>query len=90
MANVVGQVGCVTGLVAIGIIAIAFGAGWYLDNLMGNERRIATILFLLGSFPVTLFAMIRISLFLVERAQKQVETIMASDQNSQEKESTQI
>ncbi|RMD50933.1 MAG: hypothetical protein D6835_03855 [Candidatus Thermofonsia bacterium] len=90
MANVVGQVGCVTGLVAIGIIAIAFGAGWYLDNLMGNERRIATILFLLGSFPVTLFAMIRISLFLVGRAQKQVETIMASDQNSQEKESTQI
>lgn len=90
MANVVGQVGCVTGLVAIGIIAIAFGAGWYLDNLMGNERRIATILFLLGSFPVTLFAMIRISLFLVGRAQKQIETIMASDQNSQEKESTQI
>lgn len=89
MANLVGQVGCVTGLVAIIIIGVAFGAGWLLDDFLGNERRIVTVLFMLGSFPVTLFAMVRVSLFLVQRAQERVEAIAASDQNSQEKENSQ-
>lgn len=71
----VGQVGCVIGLVAIVIIAIAFGAGWLIDDLMGNERRIATVLFMLGSFPVTLYAMVKISLAMVARAQKQVDKL---------------
>ncbi len=69
----VGQIGCVTAFVAIVIIAIAFGIGWFLDDLMGNERRIMTVIFLLASFPVTLFAMVRISLAMVGRAQQQVE-----------------
>jgi F0F1-type ATP synthase assembly protein I len=72
-ANLVSQVGCVTALVAIVIIAIAFGIGWFLDDLMGNERKFMTVLFLLASFPVTLFAMVRISMFMVGRAQEQVE-----------------
>lgn len=72
-ANLVGQVGCVTALVAIVIIAIAFGVGWLLDDLMGNERKFMTVILLLGSFPVTLFAMVRISMFMVGRAQDQVE-----------------
>ena len=69
----VGQIGCVTAFVAIIIIAIAFGIGWFLDDLMGNERKILTVIFLLASFPVTLFAMVRISLAMVGRAQQQVE-----------------
>ena len=72
LANLVGQIGCVTGLMAIVIIAIAFGAGWLLDNWMGNERRIITVLFMLGSFPVTLFAIVRISLLLLQRAQSRL------------------
>lgn len=72
-ANLVGQVGCVTAFVAIIIIGIAFGIGWFLDDLMGNERKIMTVIFLLASFPITLFAMVRISLFMVGRAQQQVE-----------------
>ena len=69
----VGQAGCVTAFVAIVIIAIAFGIGWFLDDLMGNERRIMTVLMLLLSFPVTLYAMFRISLAMVGRTQDRVE-----------------
>ena len=75
LVNTVGQAGCATGVVAILIIAIAFGIGWLLDDLLGNERRFLTIGFLLLSFPVTLFAMIKISLFIVGRANKQTEQI---------------
>ena len=73
LTNTVGQAGCATGIVAIIIIALAFGIGWFLDDLLGNERRFLTIAFLLLSFPVTLFAMIRISLFIVGRANQQAE-----------------
>lgn len=62
-----------TAFVAIIIIAVAFGIGWFLDDLMGNERKFMTVIMLLVSFPVTLFAMVRVSMFLVGRAQEQVE-----------------
>ena len=65
----VGQIGCVTGIVALLIIGLAFGAGWLLDDMLGNERKIFTVIFMLGSFPVTLYAMVRISLTMVGRAQ---------------------
>ena len=68
----VGQVGCVTGIVALLIIGLAFGAGWLLDDMLGNERKIFTVIFMLGSFPVTLYAMVRISLWMVGRAQASI------------------
>ena len=71
--NVVSQLGCVIGLVAIVIIAIAFGAGWVIDDWLGNERKFATILLMLGSFPITLYAMIQISIRTLARANAQVE-----------------
>jgi F0F1-type ATP synthase assembly protein I len=61
--------------VAILIIAIAFGAGWLLDDLLGNETRFLTVALLLLSFPVTLFAMVRVSLFIVGRANQEAEQI---------------
>ena len=73
MANMVGQVGCVTAFVAIFIIAIAFGVGWFLDDLLGNEQKVLTVIFLLLSFPVTLYAMFRVSLVMVGRAQERVD-----------------
>jgi len=76
MANLVGQVGCVTGIAAMVIIGLAFGAGWLVDGWLGNERKIVTILFMVGSFPVTLYAMVRISLLMVQRAQEQSARIM--------------
>ena len=89
-ANLVGQAGCVTGFVAIIIIAIAFGIGWFLDDLMGNERKFVTVLMLLASFPVTLYAMVRVSLLIVGRAQKQTDqTTHDNDQiNHDNKEET--
>lgn len=81
LTNTVGQVGCVTGLVALLIIGIAFGAGWLLDDFLGNERKIFTVIFMLGSFPVTLFAMIRISLWMVGKANKTVERIQQEEKD---------
>jgi hypothetical protein len=40
----------------------------YLDEWLGNERKIFTVIFLLGSFPVTLYAMVRISLWMVAKS----------------------
>jgi magnesium-transporting ATPase (P-type) len=73
LTNQVGQIGCVTAFVALAIIGVAFAAGWFLDDWFGNERKIFTVIFLLGSFPVTLYAMVRISLWMVARAQSSVE-----------------
>jgi integral membrane sensor domain MASE1 len=73
MAGAIGQIGCVTSLVALIIIAIAFGAGWFIDDLLNNERKIVTVILLLGSFPVTLYAMVYISLHMMARLQKQTE-----------------
>ena len=85
LANTVGQIGCVTGIVALAIIGVAFGAGWFLDDFLGNERKIFTVIFMLGSFPVTLYAMVRISLWMIGKANKAVEQI-----NQEEKDKTAI
>ncbi|MCZ2115569.1 MAG: hypothetical protein LC131_17330 [Anaerolineae bacterium] len=75
LTNTVGQAGCVIGVVALVVIGVAFGAGWLLDSLLGNERKIFTVIFMLGSFPVTLWAMIKISLWMVEKANRSAENI---------------
>ena len=75
MADLIGRVGCVTALIAIVVVGIAFGAGWLLDDLLGNERRIFTVVFMLGSFPITLYAMVRISLQMLARANAQMERL---------------
>lgn len=64
-----------TAFVAVVIIAIAFAGGWFLDDLMGNERKFMTVILVFLSFPVTLYAMVRVSLAMVGRAQEQIEKI---------------
>jgi biotin transporter BioY len=81
LTNLVGQVGCVTGFLALFIIGAAFAAGWLIDGWMGNERKFVTVIFLLGSFPVTLYAMVRISLWMVARAEKSIERLDSEDRN---------
>ena len=71
--NLVGQIGCVIGLVAVVIIAAAFGVGWVIDEWMGNERKVVTILLMIGSFPITLWAMIQISIRTLARANAKAE-----------------
>jgi len=83
-ANLVGQVGCVTAFAAIIIIAIAFGIGWFADDLMGNERKFVTVFMLLASFPVTLYAMVLISTAMVGRAQQAGSMDHNNDQKNQD------
>ncbi len=68
IAGRVGQIGCVAGFVSIIIIAIAGAIGWFLDSRLGTDG-FFTALFMLGSFPITLYAIVRISLTLMRRAQ---------------------
>jgi F0F1-type ATP synthase assembly protein I len=65
LAGIVGQIGCITVI----IIALALGGGILLDRFL-DTRPIFTILFIVGSVPVTLFVTVRVSLMAAARAQK--------------------
>lgn len=68
LTGLVGQIGCVTGFVSIIIVAIAFAIGRFLDDILGTGG-IFTVLLLVASFPITLFAIYRIGLAVARRAQ---------------------
>ena len=84
-AGLVGQIGCVTGFASIVIIGLAFAIGRFLDSLLGTNG-IFTILFLLGSFPITLYVIVRISLWALARAQRAMNIL--PDVNKKEKTTT--
>lgn len=88
LVNSVGQIGCVIGLVAVLIIGLAFGSGWLIDDMLGNERRWATLTLMLLSFPVSLYAMIQISLRTVARANARAaaQEAQAEAQNEEDKD----
>ncbi len=65
LAGVVGQVGCLI----VFIIFIALGAGLLLDKFL-NTKAIFTVLFMVGSVPISLYLTVRMSLTAVSRAQK--------------------
>jgi F0F1-type ATP synthase assembly protein I len=69
ITGLVGQIGCVTGIVSILIIAIAFAIGWFLDSKLGTNG-ILIVLFLVASFPITLLAIYRIGLATARRSQR--------------------
>jgi len=81
VAGLVGQIGCVTGFAAMIIIAVAFGVGQLLDNWLGTGG-IFSILFLVGSFPVTLYVIVRISLMALKRAQAPVSGSQVDEQDN--------
>ncbi len=68
ITGLVGQIGCVTGVVSIFIVGLAFAIGRFLDSTF-ETGGLFTILFLLGSFPITIFVIVRISLFAMKRSQ---------------------
>jgi F0F1-type ATP synthase assembly protein I len=78
VAGLVGQIGCLTGFAAIIIVALAFGAGRLLDAWL-ETGGLFTILFLIGSFPITLYAIIRVSLALLKRVQGAESTSQVDD-----------
>jgi hypothetical protein len=57
IAGVIGQVGCLT----LVIITIALVAGLWLDSQL-ETRPLFTLVFILGSIPVTLYLMVRLVL----------------------------
>lgn len=69
VTGLVGQIGCVTGIVSIIIIAVAFAIGWFLDSKLGTNG-ILIVLFLVASFPITLIAIYKIGLATARRSQK--------------------
>lgn len=79
-AGLVGQIGCVTGFASILIIGIAFAVGRFLDSLL-ETNGVFTILFLLGSFPITLYVIVRISLWAIARAQQSIDSQSESGLN---------
>ena len=83
-ASMIGQIGCITSLASIVIIAIAFGAGRLLDRFLGTDG-IFTVLFLVGSFPVTLYVIVRLSLSTVARAER-LAAQQKEDEDAQEEE----
>lgn len=90
LAGLVGQIGCVTGFAAIIIIGIAFGLGRLLDSWLGTDG-IFTILFLIGTFPITLYVIVRISLYALKRGQPPASGSQGGEQSdpttTEEKES---
>jgi F0F1-type ATP synthase assembly protein I len=70
LANVVGQVGCGTVI----IIALCFGGGVLLDRFL-DTKPIFTILFTMGSVPLTLYAIVRLTLATVTRAQDKIDSM---------------
>lgn len=68
LAGIIGQVGCVTVL----IIALALGAGILLDRFF-DTRPIFMVLSLIGSVPVALYVIVRVSLVAAARAQRGAE-----------------
>ena len=76
LAGIVGQIGCITVI----IIGLAMGAGILLDRFLGTSP-IFTILFLVGSVPVTLFVTVRVSLMAANRAQRLVDKNKTEDKS---------
>ena len=82
MVNLASQIGCMMSSAAVIVIALAFGAGYLLDRVF-DTGNILTIIFLVGSFPVTLFAMIQIGLRMQMRMQKQLDAAKKQTQEEQ-------
>jgi F0F1-type ATP synthase assembly protein I len=78
LAGLVGQIGCLTGFAAIIVIGLAFGVGRLLDGWMESSG-IFTILFLIGSFPITLYVIVRVSLAVLKRAQAPDSDVQANE-----------
>jgi F0F1-type ATP synthase assembly protein I len=89
MVNLASQIGCMMSASAVIVIGLAFGAGYLLDRVF-DTGNVLTIVFLVGSFPVTLFAMIQIGLRMQMRMQRQLEQMkkqaQADKQLAQEEE----
>ena len=63
-----GQIGCLV----VFLIGLALAAGMLIDRYLGTNG-IFTALLMLGSVPVTLFLVVRVSMVAAQRAQRMIE-----------------
>lgn len=66
LATVTGQVGCLT----VFIIAVAYAIGAFIDRSLGLDKSIFTALAIVGSLPITLYVIIRVSMATVAKTQE--------------------
>jgi hypothetical protein len=81
LAGVLGQVGCLT----LVIIALAIVAGLWIDNRF-QTGPLFTLLFVIGSIPITLFLMFRIVLSVAPKIQSSVGWLAGVNQTNGEGE----
>jgi F0F1-type ATP synthase assembly protein I len=67
LAGVMSQVGCVTVVIIVGALLV----GLWLDSRF-NTRPVLTILFLIGSIPVSLYSLVRIALSTAAQFQAEI------------------
>ncbi|MBI4630121.1 MAG: AtpZ/AtpI family protein [Chloroflexi bacterium] len=82
-AGIAGQVG----FVALLIVAVALGAGWWVDSLL-HVRPLFMILFLIGSVPITIFIMIRLALGAVSKIKPVLPPRETTEQIKKEEDSS--
>ena len=83
LAGIAGQVG----FVALLIVAVALGAGLWVDRLL-NVRPLFMILFLIGSVPITIFIMIRLALGAVSKIKPVLPPREKTEQTKKEEDSS--
>ena len=83
LAGIAGQVG----FVALLIVAVALGAGLWVDRLL-NVRPLFMILFLIGSVPITVFIMIRLALGAVSKIKPVLPPRETTEQIKKEEDSS--
>ena len=85
MANMVGQIGCLTSVASFLIIGITGGVGYLADRVLGTQP-IFMVIGLIGSFPITLYVIVRISLSMMARAQRVRDQLKLKEKINQEGE----
>ncbi len=83
VANMVGQVGCTVSIASFAIIGVFFGIGYLLDGYLGT-RPYLMLAGVVLSFPVTLYAIVRLSLGALARANR-IQEKLKEEQAAREK-----
>lgn len=65
IGGVMGQIGCLV----VFLVGVSLGLGMLIDNFLGTNG-IFTVLLMLGSVPITLYLIIRVSMSAAKRAQE--------------------
>ncbi len=83
LAGFAGQVGCLTLVIIIGALV----GGLWLDNQLG-VKPLFTILFLLGSVPITIFVMFRVAMSAIAKIKPVVPPKGTATQEKKEENSS--